>query len=231
MTNTYNIYCDESCHLLRDKANRNAMVLGAIVCPFEKKLEIFDRIKEIKQRHNFASKFEVKWNKVSISKVDFYKDLIDYFFDNEDLKFRAIVVDLNTFDNNKGDYDTFYYKMYYYLLRCMVNIKDDNKYNIFLDIKDTRSAYKERKLQECLCSNKYDFKKEFISIQSVKSHHVQLIQLADLLSGAISYKNRSKKENAGKLALIKRIEERANLDLTKTNYSSKLNLFFWEGKK
>lgn len=230
MTNTYNIYCDESCHLLRDKANRSAMVLGAIVCPLEKKLEVFNRIKEIKQKHHFAPRFEVKWNKVSKGKVEFYKDLIDYFFDNEDLKFKAIVVDLNIFDNSKNDYDTFYYKMYYHLLKWMVNISDENKYNIYLDIKDTRSSYKEQKIFKKFLS--HDHKNfNFISIQTVKSHHVQLIQLADLLSGAISYKNRNKKENAGKLELIKRIEERTNLDLTKTNYSSKFNLFFWEGKK
>ena len=34
MSTTYNVYCDESCHLEND--GQKAMVLGAIWCPLEK---------------------------------------------------------------------------------------------------------------------------------------------------------------------------------------------------
>lgn len=44
----YNIYCDESCHLLND--NINDMVLGAVWCPKERVKEISDRIKQIKKK-------------------------------------------------------------------------------------------------------------------------------------------------------------------------------------
>ena len=85
MNPVYNIYCDESCHLEND--HQNVMVLSAVWCPFEKAHEIFVRIREIKIKHGMKADFEVKWTKVSPAKRDFYIDLINYFFDDNDLHF------------------------------------------------------------------------------------------------------------------------------------------------
>ena len=67
----YNIYCDESCHLEHD--NSPVMVLGAISCPKDKKSEMFNDIRRIKERVGLSTYFEIKWTKVSISKIDFSK--------------------------------------------------------------------------------------------------------------------------------------------------------------
>lgn len=88
--NEYNIYCDESCHLEND--HQKVMVLGASWCPANRVREISSRIREIKQKHGFNPNFEIKWTKVSPSKEDFYKDIIDYFFDDDNLHFRALIV-------------------------------------------------------------------------------------------------------------------------------------------
>ncbi|NTV59869.1 MAG: DUF3800 domain-containing protein, partial [Chlorobiaceae bacterium] len=48
MSETFNIYCDESCHLEHDR--QKAMVLGAIWCPLDKTREIAVRLREIKQK-------------------------------------------------------------------------------------------------------------------------------------------------------------------------------------
>ena len=90
MSQVFNIYCDESCHLEND--HQQVMVLGAVWCPQEKTREIFVRIREIKIRHEMRPDFEVKWSKVSPAKKEFYIDLIDYFFDDDDLHFRALIV-------------------------------------------------------------------------------------------------------------------------------------------
>ena len=137
----YNIYCDESCHLQND--NSNVMVLGAIWCLKEKKREIFKRIRNIKEEHGLPATFEVKWNKVSPAKVDFYKHLIDYFFDDDDLHFRALVVPDKSILNHEQfnqTHDDFYYKMYFDLLKVILS--PTNGYNIFIDIKDTKSQQK-----------------------------------------------------------------------------------------
>ena len=88
MSLVYNVYCDESCHLEND--NQSAMVLGAIWCPVEKRQNIAESLKLIKKRHGFSSSFELKWTKVSISKLPFYLDMINYFFDCNDLHFRGL---------------------------------------------------------------------------------------------------------------------------------------------
>lgn len=49
MTEIFNIYCDESCHLEND--GQRAMVLGAVWCPEAKRLEVAERLREIKARH------------------------------------------------------------------------------------------------------------------------------------------------------------------------------------
>ena len=78
MSQTYNVYCDESCHLEHD--NQKAMVLGGIWCPTDKVKEISVRIREIKKRHHLKSDFEVKWTKVSPAKQQFYLDIAGLFF-------------------------------------------------------------------------------------------------------------------------------------------------------
>lgn len=66
MNSDYNIYCDESCHLEND--NQKSMVLGAIWTTFQKKNEVFSRLREIKTEHGLNASFELKWNKVSEGK-------------------------------------------------------------------------------------------------------------------------------------------------------------------
>jgi hypothetical protein len=45
MSETFNIYCDESCHLEND--HQKAMVLGAVWCPLDKTREIAVRLRVI----------------------------------------------------------------------------------------------------------------------------------------------------------------------------------------
>ena len=229
MPQIINIYCDESSHLENDK--QKVMVLGAVWCPYEKKDEIFERIREIKIKHKLKRDFEIKWTKVSKSKVEFYLDLIDYFFDDDDLHFRALVVpDKTILDHKKmnQDHDTWYYKMYFSMLKVLIDPHAKNR--IFMDIKDTRSANKMRKLHNVLCTDQYDFNRDIIEIvQTVRSHEVELIQLADLLIGAVSYVNKGLSTNEGKLKVIERIQKRSGYSLTLTTYlkESKFNIFIW----
>lgn len=230
MNQIINIYCDESCHLEND--DKKVMVLGAVWCPYEKKDEIFERIREIKIKHNINSKFEVKWTKVSESKVEFYIELVDYFFDDDDLYFRALVIpdkSILKHENFKQDHNTWYYKMYFNMLKVLIDPHKKNR--IFIDIKDTRSSDKIKMLHEILCNSKYDFDREIIEkVQTVRSHEVEILQLTDLLIGAVSYINRGLKENKGKLIVVDRIKKRSRYSLKRTTYlkESKFNLFIWQ---
>ena len=233
MSVTYNIYCDESCHLEHD--HQSVMVLGAVWCQLEESRKIARRIREIKASHGLSPKFESKWTKVSPAQQTFYLELLDYFFDDDDLHFRALIVPDKTRLQHQlygQDHDTWYYKMYFDMLKVILD--PEARYRIYLDIKDTRSSTKVAKLHDVLCNNMYDFERQIIErVQSVRSHEVELIQLADLLVGIISYINRGLASSAAKLALVDRMRIRSGYSLTKTNLlrESKVNLFVWEASE
>lgn len=229
----HNIYCDESCHLKND--HQKVMVLGAVWCPLEKRREIAIRLREIKSKHDLPVDFEVKWTKVSAAKVSFYQDYLDYFFDDDDLHFRALIVpdkSLLQHDLFGHDHDTWYYKMYFDMLKVI--LEPESGYRVYLDIKDTRGAAKVAKLHDVLCNNMYDFKRRIIErVQLVHSHEIEQLQLADLLVGAISYINRNLTGSKGKLQLIARMKARSHYSLTHSTLlrENKVNLLRWHAQE
>lgn len=226
-----NIYCDESNHLEKDGISM--MVLGAVYAPKEKVKTANKRIREIKEKHGIKPTTEVKWTKVAINKIQFYLDVVDYFFDNDDLHFRAILV--NKEGLNHGAYnqthDEFYYKMYFELLSKILD--PQNKYNIYLDIKDTQGANKVKKLHKVLCNDIYDFDGSIIqNIQQVRSEELEVLQLTDLLIGAMQFLNRNDVKSEAKKTLIERMRSRSGYDLLKSTLvrEEKTNIFYWKAR-
>lgn len=220
MNKTFNLYCDESCHLENDR--HGYMLISYISAPYNQITLHHEKIRELKQKHHFYN--EIKWSNVSHSKYAFFDELVDYFFATE-LNFRSIIVDKSKIDNEtRGqDYDTFYYLMYYQLLHHKINM--EHTYNIYLDIKDTLSVYKIRKLREIL-NIKYSCIR---NLQNIVSKESLLMQLTDLLMGAISYHlNNKEKRVIAKRKLIEKIQSRFNLSLNHSTSKSqqKFNLFF-----
>ena len=85
-----------------------------------------------------------------------------------------------------------------------------------------------------LCNSLYDFSRAIVErVQLVHSHEIEQLQLADMLIGAVSYVNRDLHGNAGKLALVKRMQERSGYGLSKTTLyrENKVNLFRWQAQE
>jgi hypothetical protein len=231
MSETLNIYCDESCHLLND--GHEVMTLGALWCPVERRREISVRLREIKKKHGIPFATEVKWVKVSPAKVDFYRDWMDYFFDDDDLHFRAVVIGRKSglnHDERGQTHDDWYYKMLFTLVSPL--LKPSNRHRIYLDRKDTHAAAKAAKLHDVLCSSRYDFDRAIIErVQPVLSHESELLQLCDLLIGAVGYANRGLSGSPAKLGLVGRMKERSRLSLIRSTLLSaeKVNVFHWQG--
>lgn len=233
MGTVYNLYCDESCHLENDGIN--AMGLGAVWCEKSKVPEINDRIREIKSRYSVGPKAEVKWSKVGPVKRQLYLDLIDYFFDDDDLHFRGLVIpDKSLLDHEKFNqtHDDWYYKMYYEMLRVVFS--PQNYYNVYIDIKDRQSAQKAKKLHDVCCNDIYDFSHSIIrNVQPIRSEEVQIMQITDILLGALTYTNRTFPEeeirSQTKKDLIQRIKERTGYTLSKTTLlrEDKFNILVW----
>lgn len=225
----FNIYCDESCHLEHD--NQSAMTMGAVWCPFDKAKELFKEIRDIKEKHGLKRNFEIKWTKVSPAKLDFYSELLDYFFNNDNLHFRCLVVpNKNKIDHGRfnQDHDTWYYKIYFDLLKVIFN--PDYKYRIYIDIKDTNGGEKIEKLHEVLCNKQYDFdRKKIEKMQIVKSDEVELIQLADFLIGTISYASRGLDTSTAKSFLVEKTKNLSKYSLIKSTLvqEEKFNIFIW----
>jgi hypothetical protein len=107
-------------------------------------------------------------------------------------------------------------------------------FRIYLDIKDTRSARKVKHLHDVLANNLYDFSRDIVTrVQTVRSHEVELMQLADVLIGAISAANRGGSRSNAKIAAIERIRRRSGYVLTRSTLlqEKKVNVFHWRGVK
>lgn len=221
---TFNIYCDESCHLEND--HQPSMVLGAIWSNSIEARNLSKKIRALKIKHGLSPLFEIKWTKVSPAKIDFYLELIQFFFDEENLHFRALIIPDKTklcHELFNQDHDTWYYKMYFELLKPMLSPCDH--YRIYIDRKDTCSSLKIRKLHEVLSNNRLIIEK----IQNVHSHEIEQMQIADLLIGCVLAANRPRRVMTAKKQLVDKVRELSGYCLTKTTVlkEEKVNLFHW----
>ena len=137
MSKTSSIYIDETCHLEND--NQSVMCIGYTKIDQLAYQSIKESIKSIKLKHKAPT--EIKWNKLSLSRLDLYKELIDYFFKSP-IEFRCVLVknksNLDHEKFNRGDHNAFYYKLVYQLLNNPWVNPSDTNYRVILDIKDTR---------------------------------------------------------------------------------------------
>ncbi len=228
-----NVYCDESCHLENDGIN--VMGLGGLWCSKVKVKEINQRIKDIKIRNGVNPNSEIKWTKVSPAKKQLYIDLINYFFDDDDLHFRGLIVpNKSALEHEKYNqtHEDFYYKMYFEMLKTVFS--PALIYNVYVDIKDTNSAKRIKKLEDVCCNSFYDFSHRIIrNIQPVRSHEVQVMQLVDVLLGALVYANRKfdpvEKRSETKKELVELIKKRSGYSLVRTTLlkEEKFNVFVW----
>lgn len=229
MTETYNVYCDESGHLERDQVD--VMVLGAVWCPARRAPIVAEKLREIKVRHGLANDFEVKWTKVSPGGIDFYMEYLKAFFDDSDLHFRAVVIPDKSklrHDAFAQDHDTWYYKMYYTMLKSILS--PPNQYRIYLDIKDTLSEEKVRSLRTVLSNSMHDFSMSFVRrVQQVHSREVELVQMADILIGAVSHANRGLSGSPAKSRLVETMRDRSRYNLLGTTPlgETKVNILMW----
>ena len=220
---TFNMYCDESTHLEND--GMPYMIIGYVSSAWNQVKIHTQHIMMLRQKHRF--KGEIKWSKLSESNYPFYADLIDYFFAT-DLNFRAVIVNKSQIDNSRENftYNDFYFRMYYQLLHHKIDM--ENTYNIYLDVKDTCSYKKINTLKKILNYNYGNIR----NLQFIRSHESVLLQLADVLMGALNYHLRDKLVVTAKIKLLDKIKlhTKRPLDYSTPKGVNKFNLFFIELK-
>jgi hypothetical protein len=223
----FDVFCDESRHIEND--NFQYMVLGGIWCEYEHRKEISSMIENMRVAAKFAG--ELKWTKVNKKKLSLFKNIIRLFFTNDKLSFRCIVINKRDLKhelyNTEEGHEEFYYKMYYYMINK--KISPPNKYRIFLDYKGKDNAKKISELQKIIGHTYYDFSNQIITLmQSVHSSQHPLLQLVDILIGAIGYEWNDLNNSPAKIELcefIRKISGRGTLKITTPYTENKFEIF------
>jgi hypothetical protein len=187
------VYCDES----RQTQDRY-MVFGGIVVhatavdPFNQAMSLW------RVAQNMHA--ELKWVKVSDRKLAEYKSLVDIFFSlagKNQLHFKSVVFDTAQIDYatyHKGDKELGFYKFFYqFLLHSFgsYTVEKNRRTLVFLDQRNTKQKL------STLCAilnrgirKKYHCARDVIrNVQAVDSKTSDLMQIADVLMGAIGYQN------------------------------------------
>lgn len=220
----YEIYCDESCwEALYDKDSHFYAAIGGIWIPADKRQEIKTLIGEIKEKYGLYG--EMKWNHVCPKSVELYKDLINLFFDNQQMRFRAICIKADEVNHNRfnaGSGELGFYKFYFQLIHHWMLM--DNSYQVFVDYKTNGYQHRVQELGIILNNTSTA---ELTQIQALPSEQSVLIQLADVLTGAVaSAFNRTKSQSNAKQSVRELIENRLGHCIKATSVvETKFNVF------
>ena len=222
----FEVYCDESRQELfrdRDPAQGRYVLIGGVWIDAGCRSEHKAKIRQLREAHRVVREF--KWKNVSPSRQEFYCALARLFFE-EDMRFRCIVLpaeqlDCETF--HEGDEELMFYKFYYQLLDQW--IADSHSYRIFVDLKTNRVHNRVDTLQTVLRNAN---PKSSITVQALPSRELDLLQLADVLLGAVAYHFHKLDTSTAKLAVVREIEKCLGHPITPTSRNvKKFNVFLF----
>lgn len=206
----FEVYCDETLPDLFTSAAPQGryLMIGSLWLPADLRETVKARIADLRDRHRVHG--EMKWRKVSPSKLGFYTDLVDLFMSfGLDLRFRCIAVDRQAMNLglHNGDAELGFYKFYYQVLHHW--ILDQNEYSVFCDLKRNRDRTRLSTLRRVL--NNANRTSIIRDVQSLPSPEVALLQLCDVLLGAASARMNDRRDlGAAKESVVAHLERRLN---------------------
>lgn len=223
----FDIYCDECFPdlLSSKKPQAKFVVIGSLWLPTSRREDYKKLIHQLRDEHKIGG--EIKSRKVSPSRLDFYKALIDFFIDEGlNLRFRAIAieagkVDLTRFHQNSAELS--FYKFYYQMLHHWLGAS--NTYRVFCDYQTNQHPARLAELKQVL-SNANPLAK-FDTVQWVRSKESVLTQLTDVLTGLTSAAlNKTPHTGSAKHHLLNYIESKLGRPINPTGVGEqKFNLF------
>lgn len=188
----YHLYCDESS---TDKGHSHMVFAGALASAdnaarFSRGIDVW--------RKQVSMTKELKWTKVTNDKLNQYTSFVNGAFsriEQNDLFFRSVVFPVMDIDYAKfhsGSKDLGYYKlMYTFIVNSFPRfLKADDKLLIFMDEQSSNQSLETLKT----CLNKTIFRQlgrseQVRNIQPVDSKQSNMIQLVDVLMGAVAFHN------------------------------------------
>jgi hypothetical protein len=224
-----NIYCDESRHT--SDPSDTYMVIGGIACPREEKREIVHQIHLLKKRYNTQGEFG--WKRLSPNRRDFYGEVLDLFARESRLSFRCLVVDRTNLDHemyNQGDQELGFYKLYYQMLIHW--LKPRHEYHIYLDWQQNKTQHRFSTLRDIL-RRKLSGRAKIACLEPVGSKNTPLIEMTDLLIGAVGYEWNGRNASKTKLAFCQKLAasmNMKNLSVSTFAIKDKFDIFHFSGR-
>ena len=201
------------------------------MCPLDQKREIVRTVDRLRAYYNVQGEFG--WKTVCPSRLSFFQALVDLFFSNPELRFRAVVVSRR--ETNFDDTEEMFQKVYYQVFNNWLDRRDS--YRLFIDRRiDERDRVDT--LRRCLIDT-FQFGNSVKFVEEVESHENDLIQLADLFIGALAASRNGHLQlegsSAAKLQICRDICRNLNIS-TLASYETwpseqKFNVFHFRGRR
>lgn len=168
------------------------MVFGGVVINAELEGQIRSHLARVREQHKTFG--EVKWVKISRSKLDFYSDFVNSLHKfSSDMHYKALVVDTAKIDYgtyHDGDREKAFYKFYWQLLYhkvCRPYMKSAREV-FYVSLDEKKSPYSLDELRTYLNRAlwKHHWSSPVKSLSHVKSHQSDILQLVDVITGAVA---------------------------------------------
>ena len=228
-SSTYSVFCNESWHTIRSGGIN--MTVGALVCPLPDIRSCAEAVRSLKVKHGLATGFEAKWTKVSPAKAEFYMDLVDLFLRYHHLRFFGAGAEsgIGSKDGAPVSRDGIRDALNRRLLEAV--LCGPHRYRVYLEVGDTRGGARLRRLREGVTDKPLGADQPHIErLQQIRSSESGIMQIADLLTGALAYASRGLGGNVGKTAVVARLRERFGAEAltdAAVPHDSKFNVMTW----
>jgi hypothetical protein len=206
--------------LLHRKEDR-FFALGMIKCHYPHNLYL--KIKNLKDKTHFYD--EIKWNKVSKKNFPIMKEILQYFVEARGFYFDCIILDKNTMDF-KTHFDENFWKVYESFTRLLIKA-NIGKNEMACVIADNYSSPEgtnfEKNIKEKI--NQEFKRKAIFGTFRMDSKGSEMLQMTDLIMGAILYEFKIKeklisKPGKFKKALLKYFKKIADVNSFYPQYSN-----------
>jgi hypothetical protein len=183
------VFVDES-----SQTKHKYLLLGGIIIPGASSDELRQRIWEARQPE--LPQGEMKWVKVSRSKIEAYRRVVDVFFDGLDIggmEFHSLVVDTHKLNDrafNDGSRETGFNKEIYQLLMKFRRLHRRCLFHVYPDRRSTKNHPEDLRLIVNRGCVKHGDSRDwpFRRIHFRDSDAEVALQMVDLLIGAIAYR-------------------------------------------
>lgn len=222
----YTVYCDESRH--SGGIGCQFAVIGGLWIQRDFRDSINRDLSALKKRVGLGA--ELKWSRVSLKKLDSYKEISEYFWISQYINYRAIIVDQSSVDYSRfhdGDKELGFYKFYYEMLEEW--LYSDNDYNILLDFKNNTDMKRLPKLHSVLRNFGQPRLISISNLTSIDSSQSNIAQLCDVLTGAVAADANGTEVGTPKTELIRHMVQSRNVSPlsapSRSPVISKFNIF------